>query len=95
MDTAASPVYAGVAKLQMAYAYSMLTDLWGDIPYSQGGQGLKYPSPRFDKVQDIYLGNASLGITGLLDLVKSGMADLDKRLFSNLAQKMTSCMAAI
>ncbi|HSC37184.1 MAG TPA: SusD/RagB family nutrient-binding outer membrane lipoprotein, partial [Chitinophagaceae bacterium] len=78
MDTAASPVYAGVAKLQMAYAYSMLTDLWGDIPYSQAGHGLAYPSPRFDKVQDIYMGNASLGITGLFDLVKSGLADLDK-----------------
>jgi hypothetical protein len=75
---ATSPAYAGIAKLQMAYAYSMLTDLWGDVPYSQGGQGLKYPTPRFDKQEDIYQGNAALGITSLFDLVKSGMADLDK-----------------
>jgi len=76
-DTA-SPVYQGIAKLEMAYAFSVLTDIWGDVPYSQAGQGLKNLTPRFDKVQDIYQGNTSLGITSLFDLVKSGMADLDK-----------------
>ncbi len=75
---ATSPAYSGVAKLEMAYAFSMATDLWGDIPYSQAGQGLKFESPRFDKVQDIYQGNTAAGITGLFDLVKSGLADLDK-----------------
>lgn len=73
-----SPAYSGIAKLEMAYAYSLATDLWGDVPYSQAGQGLKYQNPRFDKQEDIYLGNASLGITSLFDLVKSGLADLDK-----------------
>jgi hypothetical protein len=76
--SATSPVYSGIAKLEMAYVFSMATDLWGDIPYSQAGQGLKYEQPRFDKVQDIYQGNSSLGITSLFDLVKSGLADLDK-----------------
>jgi hypothetical protein len=78
LDSATSPIYSGIAKLQMAYAFSMLTDIWGEVPYSQAGQGLKYSTPRFDKVQDIYQGNASLGITSLFDLVKSGLADLDK-----------------
>lgn len=75
---ATSPAYSGIAKLQMAYVFSVATDLFGDIPYSQAGQGLKFETPRFDKVQDIYLGNASLGITSLFDLVRSGIADLDK-----------------
>jgi hypothetical protein len=75
---ATSPAYSGIAKLEMAYAFSVATDLWGDIPYSQAGMGLKFETPRFDKVQDIYQGNSSLGITGLIDLVKSGLADLDK-----------------
>ncbi|MBS1664047.1 MAG: SusD/RagB family nutrient-binding outer membrane lipoprotein [Bacteroidetes bacterium] len=78
LDSATSPIYSGIAKLEMAYAFSMVTDVWGDVPYSQAGQGLKFLTPRFDKVQDIYQGNATLGITGLLDLVKSGLADLDK-----------------
>ncbi|WP_246229644.1 SusD/RagB family nutrient-binding outer membrane lipoprotein [Mucilaginibacter humi] len=62
----------------MAYAISVATDLWGDVPYSQAGQGLTFPQPRFDKQEDIYWGNASLGITSLFDLVKSGIADLAK-----------------
>jgi len=75
-NSASSPAYSGVAKLEMAYAFSMATDLWGDVPYSQAGQGLKFETPAFDKVQDIYQGSAA--ITSLFDLVKSGLADLDK-----------------
>jgi hypothetical protein len=78
MDSAASPAYSGIAKLEMAYAFSILTDIWGDVPYSQAGQGDKYTYPRFDKVQDIYQGNAALGIRSLFDLVNSGLADLTK-----------------
>lgn len=78
MDSATSPAYSGIAKLELAYIFSVAADIWGDVPYSQAGQGVKYESPRFDKVQDIYQGNPSLGITSLFDLVKSGIADLDK-----------------
>lgn len=73
-----SPAYSGIAKLEMAYVYSLATDIWGDVPYSQAAQGLKYPAPRFDKQEDIYQGNTTLGITSLFDLVKSGLADLAK-----------------
>ncbi len=73
-----SPAYSGIAKLEMAYVYSMATDIWGDVPYSQAAQGLKFANPRFDKQEDIYQGNTALGITSLFDLVKSGLADLAK-----------------
>jgi len=73
-----SPAYSGIAKLEMAYTFSLATDLWGDVPYSQAGFGLQYPQPRFDKQEDIYQGNGSLGIQSLFDLVKEGLADLDK-----------------
>ena len=75
---ATSPVYSGIAKLEMAYLYSMATDLWGEVPYSQAAQGTKSLFPRFDKQEDIYQGNSSLGITSLFDLVKSGLDDLAK-----------------
>jgi len=81
LDSSTSPAYSGIAKLEMAYAYSLATDIWGDVPYSQAGQPSTYLYPRFDKVQDIYQGNASLGIRSLFDLVASGMADLDKTSF--------------
>jgi hypothetical protein len=74
--SATSPAYSGIAKLEMAYVFSLATDIWGEVPYSQAAQGLKYPNPRFDKQEDIYQGNATLGITSLFDLVKSGLADL-------------------
>jgi hypothetical protein len=76
--SATSPAYSGIAKLEMAYLFSMATDLWGEVPYSQAAQGTKSLFPRFDKQEDIYQGNASLGITSLFDLVKSGMDDLAK-----------------
>jgi hypothetical protein len=76
--SATSPAYSGIAKLEMAYVFSIATDIWGEVPYSQAAQGLKFPAPRFDKQEDIYQGNTTLGITSLFDLVKSGLADLAK-----------------
>lgn len=73
-----SPAYSGIAKIELAYIFSLATDLWGDIPYSQAGFGLTYINPRFDSQQDIYQGNTEKGIQSLFDLVKSGLADLDK-----------------
>ena len=71
-----SPAYSGIAKLQMAYTFSMATDLWGDVPYSEAGFGLKIPQPKFDSQRDIYLGNGS--IKSLFNLVREGLADLSK-----------------
>jgi len=76
-----SPSYAGVAKILKAYNFALTTDLWGDIPYSQALQGnLDVPNlaPRFDTQQDIYEGNSALSVQSLFDLVKEGLADLDK-----------------
>lgn len=73
-----SPSYAGIAKILKAYGFSIVTNMWGDVPYSQALQGTTTLSPRLDKQQDIYLGNSSLGVQSLFDLVKEGLADLDK-----------------
>ena len=48
--------YAGVAKLFLAYNFGVVTDIWGDAPFSealQGKEGLK--KPKFDSQRDIYL----------------------------------------
>lgn len=73
-----SPAYSGAAKIQLAYLISIATDLWGDVPYSEAGFGLKFLQPRYDKQEDIYKGNSSLGIVSLFDLVRSGLEDLSK-----------------
>ncbi|HEX8330169.1 MAG TPA: SusD/RagB family nutrient-binding outer membrane lipoprotein [Hymenobacter sp.] len=73
-----SPSYAGIGKLLKAYNFAVTTDLWGDIPYSEALQRLDKLQPRFDKQEDIYKGNTALGVQSLFDLVKEGLADLDK-----------------
>lgn len=73
-----SPAYGGIAKLLLAYNFAVVTDLYGDIPYSQALQGNAVLHPRYDKQEDIYKGNAALGIQGLIDLTKEGLADLGK-----------------
>jgi len=51
--------HQGVARVLRAYIYGMITDLWGDAPYSQAlkaEMGSAYFKPKFDDQRDIYLG---------------------------------------
>ncbi len=75
-NNAANPAYTGIAKLLKAYNFALATDMWGDVPYSQALQGLANIHPAFDRQQDIYQGTT--GIQSLFDLVREGLADLDK-----------------
>ncbi|WP_457067075.1 SusD/RagB family nutrient-binding outer membrane lipoprotein [Hymenobacter sp. UYAg731] len=72
------PAYTGIAKLMKAYNFALVTDLWGDVPYSQALQLSSFQQPRFDKQEYIYKGNTELGIQSLFDLVRDGLVDLDK-----------------
>jgi hypothetical protein len=42
-----------VARIWRAYLFSIMTDRWGDIPYSEANQ-LGLLTPKYDKQQDIY-----------------------------------------
>ena len=51
--------HEGVARVLRAYIFGMITDLWGDAPYSQALKaelGSEYFKPKFDDQKDIYLG---------------------------------------
>ena len=51
--------HEGVARVLRAYIFGMITDLWGDAPYSQALKaelGPEYFKPIFDDQKDIYLG---------------------------------------
>ena len=58
-DTASSNYnrsYMGISLICQSWIYSILTDTYGDIPYSQSNQGrdsLRY-EPAFDRQRDIY-----------------------------------------
>jgi len=51
--------HEGVARVLRAYIFGMITDLYGDAPYSQALKaelGSAYFKPKFDAQKDIYLG---------------------------------------
>jgi hypothetical protein len=45
-----------MARIYQSYVFMMLTDEYGDIPYTQGGAGLveRIMFPQYDRQQDIY-----------------------------------------
>ncbi len=60
--------YVGIAKLEKAYLYSIMVDLWGDIPYSEAGGEVS--NPRFEDGAEIY--------NSLFNLIDEGLADLNR-----------------
>jgi len=62
--------YVAIAKIQKVYLYSLMVDMWGDIPYSQAENGAVTTSPVLDKGADIY--------EKLLVLLDDGIADANK-----------------
>lgn len=69
--------YAGVAKLIKAFLFAQAVDVWGDIPYTEADQfddGIQ--APKYDKGSTVY--------PLLLDLIDSGIADLQNEESLNL-----------
>jgi hypothetical protein len=60
--------YVGISKLLKAYAYSMMVDMWDNIPYSEACSDEDYP--RFDNGADIY--------DDLFALIDEALSDLEK-----------------
>jgi hypothetical protein len=61
--------YRGVAKVLRSWTFLLLTDAYGDIPYSQSIQIKEFVTPVYDTQKDVYF--------GLLEDLKSAQADLD------------------
>ncbi|MDR0414994.1 MAG: SusD/RagB family nutrient-binding outer membrane lipoprotein [Prevotellaceae bacterium] len=60
-------IYAGIAKTLKAYTFSVMVDLWGDIPYSEFNVP-EITAPKPDKSADIY--------NNLIALLENAQADL-------------------
>src|SRR5688572_2429364 len=60
--------YVGIAKILTAYTYSMIVDMWGDIPFSEALQGGNAQFPHFDDDATIY--------PQLFLMIDEGIADL-------------------
>ncbi|MDZ7604535.1 MAG: SusD/RagB family nutrient-binding outer membrane lipoprotein [Cyclobacteriaceae bacterium] len=66
----------GIAKILMAYNYSIATDLWGEIPYSEALQGKENRTPMFDSQETVY--------TGIQELLDEAITDLQKESLTNV-----------
>jgi hypothetical protein len=64
------PNYAAIGKIMQAYMFQVLTDLHGDIPFSESLNGSANPSPKFDSQEEVY--------NGLITLINDGLALIDE-----------------
>jgi len=62
--------YVAIAKFEKAYLYSLMVDMWGDIPYSEAENGAVTTSPPLEKGDAIY--------EKLLLMIDDGIADAGK-----------------
>lgn len=62
--------YAACAMIMKAYCFQYMTDVWGDIPFSQALQGANKLTPAYDKQEDVYKGieKMLLDAKALIDL---------------------------
>lgn len=68
--------YVGIAKLLKAYSYSVMVDLWGDVPFSQATDIDAYRFPAHDSDSSIY--------NSLFALIDEGAADLQNEEAANV-----------
>ena len=68
-DTEENSNYKGVALVLRSWAFALLTDAFGDIPYKQSGLIDQYLTPAYDAQKDVY--------TGILDDLKNAQGYLD------------------
>jgi len=60
--------YVGVSKLLQAHAFSVVTDMFGDIPFSEALQGRANITPAYDRQENIY--------PALIAMIDEGLAAL-------------------
>ncbi|MEL6670316.1 MAG: SusD/RagB family nutrient-binding outer membrane lipoprotein, partial [Bacteroidota bacterium] len=69
-ENAALAIYEGPARIMKAYMASVLTDMFGDVPYFEAVQGRDgIVSPAYDVQEDIYLAD-----DGILDNLRKAKA---------------------
>lgn len=64
-----------VAFILEAWTFQLLTDVWGDIPFSQALKDVNITQPKYDKQSDVYNGLFSLldSATNLIDVTKTDL----------------------
>lgn len=61
-------IYLGISQVLQAYTFSIATDLFGDIPFTESLQGISNITPKYDKQEDIYPALISMLDKGIVNL---------------------------
>jgi hypothetical protein len=64
-----NPNHEGIGLIWRAWVFHIVTDLWGDVPFSESLQGAADATPLYDSQQEIY--------ASLIEDLKTGAAMLD------------------
>ena len=70
-DPATSPNIVGPALVMKSWTYGVMTDIWGDIPYSEANKGTDNFTPKYDRQQDVYNGLFA-DLTAASDMLAAG-----------------------
>lgn len=65
--------YVGISQIMKAYTFSLLVDIWGDVPYTESNQGAELRAPNYDNGQSIY--------PQLFQMIDEGLSNLEKESF--------------
>lgn len=55
-DSTHRPNLAAVATIMQQWTFQIVTDTWGDVPYSEALQGVANVHPKYDAQKDVYYG---------------------------------------
>jgi hypothetical protein len=67
--------FAGVSQISMAYTLAVVTDLFGDVPYTEAFQGMENLEPTLDSQESVYA-----AINQLLDDAIANLSNADNKL---------------
>jgi hypothetical protein len=68
--TEGKPNYVAIATILKAYNFHVLTDAYGDIPFSEAGKGAEgILSPKYDSQKNVY--------DGIIAMLKDGISKID------------------
>jgi len=96
----------GIAEILLAYNFHLMTDLWGDIPYSEA-LDQEAPQPRYDSQADVYDGlindlneaigklNTGQSAFGSSDLIYGGNVDNWIRFANSLKLRIAMRMSFV
>ncbi|HEY0655833.1 MAG TPA: SusD/RagB family nutrient-binding outer membrane lipoprotein [Chryseosolibacter sp.] len=96
-----NPQHAGIAKIMEAFAYSIIVDAWGSVPYRDAMQGVANVQPSYNDSKEIYdslfitldegiahLSESNVLAVGAEDLIYAGDLEKWKRFANTLKLRL-------